>query len=129
MHALVILKKNNTNPNTLCMTKDMNRDPPLSFPYLLLFAHFVFSLPYESTPPQWAAVNAEMKLPSGENTELNPFPFNPFPASRMLYEVCGKACCHRMLNANFLRKFQLLVQSGAKLSSKDEHFWPLQHLF
>ena len=32
-------------------------------------------------------------------------------------------------NANFLHKFQLLVQSGAKLSSKDEHFWPLQHLF
>ena len=57
--------------------------------------------------------------------------FNPFPAFRTLYEVCGKVhsvqfvCCYRMLNANFLRKFQLSVHSEAKLNSKDEYFWSL----
>ena len=33
--------------------------------------------------------------------------------------------CDRMLNANFLRKLQLLVHSEATLSSKDENFWSL----
>ena len=56
------------------------------------------------------------------------FNFNPLSVFRMSYKVCGKVyrvhfvCCYRMLNANFLRKFQLLAQSEAMLISKDEHF-------
>ena len=54
---------------------------------------------------------------------------NPFPAFRMSYEVCGKVHsvqsvrCYWMLDANFLRKFQLSVHSEVKLSFEDEQSW------
>ena len=51
------------------------------------------------------------------------------PLGRHNYDVFGKVnsvqfvCCYLMLNANFLRKFQLWVHSEANLSSLSEHFW------
>lgn len=52
-----------------------------------------------------------------QTTNLAKPSVNPFPAFRALYEVCSKVhsvefvCCYRMLNTNFLRKFQRLVHS------------------
>ena len=38
--------------------------------------------------PQWGAADAEIKVPSGENTELKRSPFKAWSGS-----VCGYACC------------------------------------
>ena len=70
-----------------------------------------------------------------QTTNLAKPSVNPFPAFRELYEVCSKVhsvefvCCYRILNANFLHKFQRLVYSEANVSSKDENVWSLLHLF
>ena len=46
--------------------------------------------------PQWGAVDAEMKLPSGENTELKCSPFKAW--SRSVYSQTCYAYCQGFLS-------------------------------
>ena len=50
---------------------------------------------YYAGSPQWGAVDAEVKVPSGENTELNNFPFKAW--SRSLYSHTCYAYCQGFL--------------------------------
>ena len=50
--------------------------------------------------PQWGAVDAEMKLPSGENTELKCSPFKAW--SRSVYSHTRYAYCRGVLPCLFL---------------------------
>ena len=45
--------------------------------------------------PQWGAADAEVKVPSGENTELDRSPFKAW--SRSVYSHTCYACCHEFL--------------------------------
>ena len=62
------------------------------------------------TTPQWGAADAEIKVPSGENTELKRSPFKVW--SRSVYTI------HATLTANdfFLANFYLPVHSPAFVS-------------
>ena len=46
-------------------------------------------------PPQWGAADAEIKVPSGENTELKRSPFKAW--SRSVYSQACYAYCQRFL--------------------------------
>ena len=62
----------------------------------VLFSKFV--LPRES--PQWGAADAEIKVPSGENTELKRSPFEAW--SRSVYSHTCYAYCQECLPCLFL---------------------------
>ena len=51
-------------------------------------------------PPQWGAADAEMKVPSGENTELKRSPFKAW--SRSVYSLTCYAYCQGFLPCLFL---------------------------
>ena len=51
-------------------------------------------------PPQWGAVDAEIKVPSGENTELKRSPFKVW--SRSVYNHTCYAYCQEFLPRLFL---------------------------
>ena len=50
--------------------------------------------------PQWGAADAEIKVPSGENTELKRSPFKAW--SRSVYSHTCCAYCQRFLSCSFL---------------------------
>ena len=52
------------------------------------------------TTPQWGAADAEIKIPSGENTELKRFPFKAW--SRSVYSLTYCAYCQGFLPCLFL---------------------------
>ena len=52
-----------------------------------------------SEPPQWGAVDAEIKVPSGENTELKRSPFKA--SSRSVYSRTCYAYCQGFLPCLF----------------------------
>ena len=76
-------------------------NPPLSHSVLP-----VLSLPYWSfsgllmKTPQWGAADAEIKVPSGENTELKRSPFQTW--SRSVYSHTCYAYCQGFLPCLFL---------------------------
>ena len=51
-------------------------------------------------PPQWGAADAEIKVPSGENTELKRSPFHAW--SRSVYSHTCYAYCQEFLSCLFL---------------------------
>ena len=53
-----------------------------------------------TTYPQWGAADAEIKVPSGENTELKRFPFKAW--SRSVYSHTCCAYCQGFLSCLFL---------------------------
>ena len=74
------------------------------------------SLPLPATSaPQWGAADAEIKVPSGENTELNRSPFKVW--SRSVYSHTCYAYCQEFLprlflpfRSIYLHFFQILSQ-------------------
>ncbi len=65
----------------------------------LLFFCLVL-LPFLTYPPQWGAADAEIKVPSGENTELKRSPFQAW--SRSVYSHTCYAYCQGFLPCLFL---------------------------
>ena len=61
--------------------------------------YFVILFP-PSPPPQWGAADAEIKVPSGENTELKRSPFQAW--SRSVYSHTCYAYCQGVLPCLFL---------------------------
>ena len=83
-------KKKKTTPLTLC-------DRPL---VLSLSPPSFSSLSLPPPPPQWGAADAEIKVPSGENTELKRSPFKAW--SRSVYSRTCYAYCQGFLPCLFL---------------------------
>ncbi len=69
----------------------------LSSSFIILYAVFVCSL---LDIPQWGAADAEIKVPSGENTELKRSPFQAW--SRSVYSHTCYAYCQGFLPCLFL---------------------------
>ena len=78
---------------------------PVNSPYshsvlpVLFLPHWSFQL-YISLTPQWGAADAEIKVPSGENTELKRSPFQAWGGSVYSHTCC--ACCQGVLPCLFL---------------------------
>ena len=68
----------------------------LSFFFLCFFFYFYFIF----SSPQWGAADAEIKVPSGENTELKRSPFQAW--SRSVYSHTCYAYCQGFLLCLFL---------------------------
>ena len=51
------------------------------FFYRIFFFFFAFSLFHHNFSPQWGAADAEIKVPSGENTERKRSPFQAWSRS------------------------------------------------
>ena len=71
---------------------------PLPFSLLLLL-YFLFFL-FVFSSPQWGAADAEIKVPSGENTELKCSPFKAW--RRSVYSHTCYAYCQGFLSGLFL---------------------------
>ena len=67
---------------------------------VLLFWHSVFCCLLPLVNPQWGAADAEIKVPSGENTELKRSPFQAW--SRSVYSHTCYAYCQGFLPCLFL---------------------------
>ena len=67
---------------------------------MLTARDFFLAYFYPSGPPQWGAVDAEIKVPSGENTELKQSPFKA--RSRSVYSHTCYAYCQGFLSCLFL---------------------------
>ena len=78
-------------------TKHTNSFLSLFFTLFFLFVSFPFSM----HPPQWGAADAEIKVPSGENTELKRSPFQAW--SRSVYSRTCYAYWQGFLPCLFLR--------------------------
>ena len=68
----------------------------IAYPLSHSFVHFSIHLP---TIPQWGAADAEIKVPSGENTELTGSPFKAW--SRSVYSHTCYAYCQGFFLAYF----------------------------
>ena len=77
-------------------------DPFSAIPLLLLLIIMVvFKRLYLKAAPQWGAADAEIKVPSGENTELKRSPFQAW--SRSVYShTCYAYCQAFFLSCLFL---------------------------
>ena len=62
----------------------------------LFFVLFLNCIPSSFFTPQWGAADAEIKVPSGENTELKPSPFEAW--SRSVYSHTCYAYCQGFLS-------------------------------
>ena len=67
---------------------------------MLTARDFFLAYFYPSGPPQWGAVDAEIKVPSGENTELKQSPFKA--RSMSVYSHIRYAYCQGFLPCLFL---------------------------
>ena len=73
--------------------------PSLISASLVLSTVYLF-LNVSLNAPQWGAADAEIKVPSGENTELKRSPFQAW--SRSVYSHTCYACCQGFLPCLFL---------------------------
>ena len=71
-------------------------------------------------PPQWGAVDAEIKVPAGENTELKCSPFKAW--SRSMYSQTCYAYCQEFLPCSFLPSGPFTC-----IFSKTSHCMVMQH--
>ena len=70
-------------------------------PHLPLWCSFYLSVSFcKRLTPRWGAADAEIKVPSGENTELKRFPFKAW--SRSVYSRTCYAYCQGFLPCLFL---------------------------
>ena len=89
---LILREEEQKCPPEVC--KGIN-DVSLSFP-----SFTIVSLDASNATPQWGAADAEIKVPSGENTELKRSPFIAW--SRSVYSYTCYAYCQGFLPCLFL---------------------------
>ena len=74
----------------------------------------IFTISYKLLAPQWGAADAEIKVPSGENTELKHSPFKAW--SRSVYSHTCYAYCQGFLPCLFLPFRSIHLQFFSNLS-------------
>ena len=93
---MILMLKRNAAHRGLQISKGL-ANPAMTLNDLLAYAR---TLQLTSMPPQWGAADAEIKVPSGENTELKRSPFKVW--SRSEYSHTCYAYCQEFLPRLFL---------------------------